>query len=420
MFRFIHAADVHLDSPFRGLEAYEGAPAETLRGATRRALENLVSLALTERVSFLAIAGDLYDGDWKDLSTGLFFHRQMVRLKEAGIRVYLISGNHDALSVITRKLSLPENVYLFSTRAAESVEVPGLPVVVHGQGFSGRAVPQNLAIDYPPAVEGCFNLGMLHTSLNGREGHDSYAPCSVADLLARGYDYWALGHIHQPEIVHRDPWIVFSGNCQGRSVRETGPRGCRLVTVDSSGQVQNVEWQNLDVVRWEVLRVDLTGVGDEFTALGRVAEAVQQGVVAADTRLLAARVVFCGTTSLQGSLLRDLPRWRAEVLARAGECSGDAVWIEKVCSECTPVFQPDQLAGRDPLTGLAIESLERLRILPDSLPDEVRELLDLLPVAVRSELQQELLGDGGGQVLADVRGLILDALGVSGGARHEI
>jgi DNA repair exonuclease SbcCD nuclease subunit len=191
MIRFIHVADAHIDSPLKGLEAHEGAPVDVLRGATRRAFENLIQLAIDENIDFLIIAGDLYDGDWKDYSTGLFFRGQMARLRDKGIRVYLIAGNHDAASVISRKLSLPENVHVFSTRTAESMDVAGHPVVIHGRGFPNRAVPENLVMDYPAAVPNKFNIGLLHTSLTGRPGHDIYAPCSEIDLRQKGYGYWA-------------------------------------------------------------------------------------------------------------------------------------------------------------------------------------------------------------------------------------
>jgi exonuclease SbcD len=189
MFRFIHAADPHIDSPLQGLEAHDGAPVDILRGATRRAFDNLIKLAIDESVEFLVIAGDVYDGDWKDYSTGLFFRRQMVRLFDKGIPVYLIAGNHDAASVISKKLSLPANVHVFSTRTTDSMEVAGSPVVIHGRGFPNRAVPENLVLDYPPALPGLFNLGLLHTSLTGRPGHDTYAPCSESELRDKGYGY---------------------------------------------------------------------------------------------------------------------------------------------------------------------------------------------------------------------------------------
>ena len=230
--KFVHAADIHLDSPLRGLERYEGAPIEAVRSATRDALANLVQTAIDESVDLVLIAGDLYDGDWKDYNTGLFLVAQLRRLHEAGIRVLLISGNHDAASRITRALRLPESVTVFATSRPETVVLGDLEVAVHGQGYASQAVTCDLSVDYPEPVPGCFNIGLLHTSADGREGHEPYAPCTVPSLVARGYDYWALGHVHRREVLHRDPWIVFPGNLQGRHVRETGAKGATLVTVE--------------------------------------------------------------------------------------------------------------------------------------------------------------------------------------------
>ncbi|HHD57358.1 MAG TPA: DNA repair exonuclease, partial [Desulfobulbaceae bacterium] len=225
MVTFLHAADIHLDSPLRNLATREGAPVELIRNATRRAFENLVQLAVDEKVDFLLLAGDLYDGAWRDFNTGLFFIEKMRRLKEAGIRVFLISGNHDAASRITRALRLPDNVVHFSSRRARTIELEDLNVAIHGQSYAKRAVTADLAKDYPPPVQGMVNIGLLHTALAGRDGHEPYAPCTPGELADKGYDYWALGHVHQREIVDKDPWIVFAGNLQGRHIRETGPRG---------------------------------------------------------------------------------------------------------------------------------------------------------------------------------------------------
>jgi len=205
MVKFIHAADIHLDSPLKGLEAHEDAPVEEIRSAARRAFDNMIDLAIEEKVDFVLIAGDLYDGDWKDYNTGLFFAGRMGRLSGAGIRVFIVSGNHDAASQITRAMPLPENVTLLSTKTPQSVKLDDLGVIIHGQGYSVRAVTDNLASGYPQYDPGYFNIGMLHTSLTGRQGHEDYAPCSTDELKSKGYDYWALGHVHKREIVDKDP-----------------------------------------------------------------------------------------------------------------------------------------------------------------------------------------------------------------------
>ena len=415
MLRFIHAADPHLDSPLQGLEAHEGAPVALLRGATRRAFEKLVQLAIDERLDFMVIAGDVYDGDWKDYNTGLFFRGQMVRLNEKQIPVYLIAGNHDAASVISKKLSLPENVQVFSTRTAESKEVPGHPVVIHGRGFPHRAVPENLVLDYPPAVSGKFNLGLLHTSLTGREGHDTYAPCAVADLQNKGYGYWALGHIHQPEVISQDPWIVFAGNCQGRHIKETGPRGCRLVTVNDSLEVEAAEWRSLDVVRWQELKVDLVGSDHESEALARVSAAMEQAVAEAEGRLVAVRIILSGSTILHGSLHREGHRWRAEMLARAQDQGAEAVWLEQVKIRTTPVYNVALLAQRDALTKIVVEGLDRAPEDGQPLPEDIRDMLEVLPAEIRAELEAEWSGEQRAEVLKDVRAIILEALGTKGG-----
>ena len=415
MIRFIHAADPHLDSPLQGLEAHEGAPVEVLRGATRRAFENLVSLAIEESVDFVVIAGDLYDGDWKDYSTGLFFRAQMVRLQNRGTPVYLIAGNHDAASVITKKLSLPENVHVFSTRTTESLEVAGHPITIHGRGFPNRAVPENLAIEYPMAVPGRFNLGLLHTSLTGRPGHDTYAPCSVAQLREKGYQYWALGHIHQPEVINEDPWIVFAGNCQGRHIKETGARGCRLVTVSDSLQVEGVEWRSLDVVRWAELNIDLSGIETETEATRLVSDAMGKAVTAAEGRLVAARIILSGTTQLHGSLHRNDEHWNAQFQASAQDLGAEAIWIERITVSTSPVYDIAQLAERDALTKIVVSNLNETDHQPILLPPEIQEMLSILPLEVRSEVEEELNGQQRATVLSDVRAIILDALATNGG-----
>ena len=383
--KLLHAADLHIDSPLRGLERHDDAPMELLRGATRRAMENLVALARDERVDAVLLAGDIYDGDWKDFETALFFRRQLVRLQEAGIPVYLVSGNHDADSQISRTLTYPENVHLFGTHEAETAppdEDAGF--VVHGQGYARRAVTENLAAHYPAAVPGLFNIGLLHTALNGRDGHDPYAPCSEQELAALGYDYWALGHVHKREEVSKEPYIVFSGNIQGRHVKEPGPKGCTLITV-RPGRTE-VEHRDLDVVRWANLEVDAGGAADLDEACAAAKTALELARRDAGGRPLAARINLVGRSEAHTELWRDRERLAAELRGVAQEL-GD-VWLEKIRPATMPAQRgpgPGDGAGAGELVDGILRTARELRTDEDALRRAIEksELWNKLPAEAR-------------------------------------
>lgn len=385
MFRFLHAADIHLDSPLKGLEVYQDAPLDQIRGAARRAFDNLIELAIAEEVAFVLLAGDLYDGDWKDYHTGLYFVNRMGRLREAGIPVFIVSGNHDAASQITRALNLPDNVTLLSHRKCESHILDQLNVAIHGQSFSSRAVTDDLTISYPQALPGLFNIGLLHTSLNGRTGHEPYAPCTLDSLRSKGYQYWALGHIHQREEVARNPWIVFPGNIQGRHIRETGPKGCALVTVDENHAV-SVEMRELDVLRWSRCQIDPGRCDTTGALLELVRATFETERECADGRPLAVRLTVNGTTALHAQLHRNLPHWHEEFRAVAAGLGN--VWLEKILISTSPEQQiPVGFADDSPLATLQ-QSVSEMQF-------ETDRLLDLMPEfeQLRSKLPPDLLSD---------------------------
>lgn len=377
-FRFLHAADLHLDSPLRGLDADLSAPAARIRGASREALSALVDLAIAEQVDFVVVAGDLYDGDWSDFRTGQALVAALARLTRAGIRVVAIRGNHDAESQITRDLRLPDGASLLSTRRPESVLLAEHGVVLHGQSFANRDVTENIALGYPPPHPGLFNLALLHTAATGRPGHASYAPCTVEQLARHGYDYWALGHIHTREVVLRDPWIVFPGNLQGRHINEAGAKGASLVTV-REGRVAGVEHRTLDVVRWQRVAVDCTGAADDDAVLNRVLRAVGEAVDAAEGRLLALRLELSGPTAAHAALARDrgetLGRLRAAALEAAPE---EAFWIEAVRLGTRPATPP---APRADAVGRLLDTIATLpaEALPPELAEYAGQLLQRAP-----------------------------------------
>lgn len=384
-FKFIHAADLHLDSPLRGLERYEGAPVEQIRNASRRALQNLVDLALAEKVSFLLISGDLYDGDWKDYNTGLFFIAQMTRLRQAGVPVFLITGNHDAANRMTRSLRLPENVVMLATDKPETRLLDDLGVAIHGQGFATAAVTEDLSQQYPDACRGRFNIGLLHTCLTGREGHERYAPCTLDGLRRKRYDYWALGHVHARDVLCDDPPVVFPGNLQGRHVRETGAKGCMLITVQDDGTLDS-EFRPVDVMRWEFLSVEAAEKQDAEQVAKEVADRLAQ-LRQQHSLPLAVRVEIFGRTAAHGEMQADAPYWLNEIRGRAIDAGQGDIWIEKVNLKTLPPHEADT-ALEGPFAEL-LGLLDELRGDPQLLTDftgtlkEIDDLMRKLPAQVK-------------------------------------
>ena len=407
--RFLHASDLHIDSPLRGLDRYEGAPVARLRIATRAALERLVDMAIAERVDFVLFAGDIYDRDWQAFQTGLFFRETMVRLGRADIRVFIVQGNHDAQGVITRQLILPPNVTVFSSRTAQTFRIDELSVAIHGRSFPDRAVDEDLVPSYPPPVPDFFNIGMLHTSLNGRPGHDPYAPTDLATLVAKGYDYWALGHVHAREVVSEAPRVVFPGNLQGRRASETGAKGCELVTVEA-GRIE-AEFVALDVVRWNQVVVPLDGL-DRLEVLGDAfREALEPVLVGATDRLHAVRVTLTGSTVLHRLEANQPGTLAAAVQAAAQDVSDAEVWIEQVRLELTTPMDRTQAANRQDAVGELIRLVDSIAgddaTLASWARAELGDLLNAMPTEVTT-------GVAAGDVLrldnfADLRALLTDA-----------
>jgi DNA repair exonuclease SbcCD nuclease subunit len=414
--KLVHAADLHLDSALAGLARYESAPVDEIRGASRRAFGNLVELCLEERAGLLVIAGDLFDSDWRDISTGLFFAKELSKLGQAGVQVAWIRGNHDAVSQIRRSVRLPEQVIELSAEAAETRVFEALGVAVHGQSFARRDVTENLAAAYPARVPGALNVGLLHTALEGRSGHDRYAPCGLDTLQARGYEYWALGHVHQREIVARDPYVVFPGNLQGRHARELGEKGATLVSYEGD-RITAVEHRALDVVRWAELEVDTSLAQHWDDVLASAQRELAAAASAAQGRLLAFRVKLRGQTQLDAALRAGRQRLVEELCSLSYAVGGAGAWLEKLVvateEQSSEALSGDALAEIDQvLSELAADVAssqlaEAFADLGKKLPSQVLELVPEL-LEASPELLRELL--------SDVRGLLLERLASGGGA----
>jgi DNA repair protein SbcD/Mre11 len=358
-FKFIHAADLHLDSPFTGLSGVPEAIRAVLRESTFSALNRLVDLAIREKADFVLIAGDVYESADRSLRAQVRFQKAMRRLAERGISAFVIHGNHDPLDGRDARLDLPDCVHIFAAGQVERV-----PVVLPGRGH----VADVLGISYPTAAvndnyallfrrEGTapYQIGLLHANVDGAADHADYAPCTLKELVGRGLDYWALGHVHGRRILNERPFIVYPGNLQGRSVRETGPKGCYVAEVDGSGDT-NLAFHALHAVRWSRRTVSIAGLRSVQELKDRLEQVVEEERHSGEGTPVVLRIVLEDRGPLhrlmQGSaaqeLLEELRNGeadRAEAVVSAGihtaltnygagltgtGAAGDFVWLESM------------------------------------------------------------------------------------------
>jgi len=386
--KFIHCADIHLDTPLQGLAHYPGAPVDEIRNATRRAFEKVLDAAVSEKVDFLVIAGDLYDTGLKSFESALFFNKQMARLNDAGIGVYLLHGNHDAASKLIKQLRPPKNVHIFRANEPQTFTDEELRVAIHGQSFATPEIIDDLASNYPSPVQGLFNIGVLHTNLSGISEHANYAPCSLETLKNKGYQYWALGHVHNRQILCTDPYIVFPGNIQGRHGKEPGEKSCELVTVSDVGTVSIVPIST-SVVPWIHVDIDVSAclTGDDVyenlrTVLGAL-------VAKGKDRVSALRLRIVGATYAHAELNRDPEQVRNESISVANECGNGSLWIERIELATSPCFDREALLKREDPIGEIMRAVAELRQDPESVSkwESVVELQRKLPIESAAGLE---------------------------------
>lgn len=341
-FRFLHTGDLHLDSPVTGLTSE--APPEVLgvlRNATTNAWRAVVRTALEEHVDFVVVAGDVFEVASPTLLGQTRFRDGLAELAHAGIRSFVVHGNHDPLDGRSwaPSLAFPPAVHRFGTAPDESVSVlrDGREIArIHGRSYPRATVTENYAAGFRTDPDAPFSIGLLHANVGDRPGHANYAPCSVEDLRASGMGYWALGHIHQPGQVLADPPAVYSGIPQGRDPGELGARGCYVVEVDAAGRV-TPKFVATDVVRWHPLEVSVAELADD-EALGRSCrEAIGVAIDGAGGRSLIIRLRIVGRGPLHAHLARpgygeDL----RQLLNEDGVGASPFAWVESVADATRP------------------------------------------------------------------------------------
>jgi len=387
-FRFVHTADIHLDSPLKSLALRDPDLAEIVGNATRQVFSDIVTLCIEESVDALLIAGDLYDGDQTSMNTAKFLTQELRRLEQVDIRVFIVRGNHDAESKITRELTMPDNVHIFSGKAeVVECERDNLAVAVHGISFRTPHAPDSLVEKFKPPRKGAINLAMLHTSLGGAAGHDSYAPCKLSDLYAAGFHYWALGHIHKRSVnKHTNCTVVMPGIPQGRDIGEDGAKSVTLVTISDEGVVVCEERITCSV-QFQRVDIEIRPEHDWRTLVNNIAHLVKLQRTQSHVAHLLVRVTVRGSTDMLWKLRRDTDLLLHEVQARTSELTN--TWVEKIKLDChaqtqttntgfSPLLELEKIISDDVLSAASYQ--EQLKQMAEELmsnskiPRECRDL----------------------------------------------
>ena len=415
LIKFVHAADLHLDSPFKQIGS-EALPhvADALVQATFKAYERIIDLCIDQRVDALLVAGDVYDGADRSLRAQRAFISGLERLDEAGIRSFVCHGNHDPLDGWEANLDYPPGCHRFG------IEWESVPVfledperaVVTGISYPTREVRENLAAGLR-AAPGPFQIGLLHANVGGNPAHDSYAPCSVDDLSRSGIDYWALGHVHTREVLRdASPTVIYPGNPQGRHPNERGARGVYVVEVGDDRSV-HPQFHPVDVVRWEQLDLDISELRSEQDLLDELPRRVAELLQAADGRSLVFRVDLRGRGPLHAFLRRSglLQDLREQVVNAAFESRDPFAWCERIADNTAPeIDRRARSEGAD-----FVAELLRLSSAAQADPEQLAELepeLEPLYGNQRFRFMDEKAPQGGdlAALLQEAEAIALDLL----------
>ena len=405
MTKILHTADIHLDSPLRSLALRDPDLRDQVHTATRSAFTRIVDTAIAESVSALLIAGDLFDGAERSARTAAYLTGQLDRLRESGIRAFYIKGNHDAENPLTGELSLPDNVHIFDGRGGK-VQLSE-DIWIHGVSFANRHAPESLLPKYPAPVGGAINIAMLHTSLAGAVGHDPYAPCTVNDLVAAGFDYWALGHVHRRQVHAETPWIVMPGTPQGRDIGEPGPKSATLLTIGQTIEIAEVQTSLVEFLNVEI---DVSQAGNEDGLRDLLRQVLRDTANSLTSDSGVIRLSLTGSAPRRWQILRDQDVWEEAASQYARETGN--LWLDKLVFNLSDVTETgssasDELAAimatirQEP--GFVETSRAKLETILAELPAQRRG--ELAPDETAMDALAQRLSEAGAQrMLARMKG----------------
>ena len=419
--KFVHSADLHLDSPFGGLRSLAPEIAETLHEATFKAYDNIIDLCIQENADALLVAGDIFDGADRSLRAQLKFVDGLNRLEAANIRAFICHGNHHPLSGWAAQVTLPPNCHRFGSELEQVPVFEDEPdrAVVYGISYPQREVRENLVLRFSAIESEPFTIGLLHANVDNNAAHESYAPCSLKDLEATGIDYWALGHVHTKQVLREaEPTVVYPGNPQGRHPNEASPRGVYVVEVSDAGRVK-LEFRAMDVVRWATVKIDIGGIETDQALLDSIDQEINHCQDSADGRDIIFRLILSGRGSLHDSLTR--PGFVDDLLERVNE-SGHRIrpflWCERIQASTASLIDREQQRRRSDFAGDLIRLSDEWQRTPNGI-DEIRDnLRDLYGRgnAGRYLREHALTDDELRELIADAEAACLAELLDEGGA----
>lgn len=353
----LHAADLHLDTPFEGLSTQDPTLAARLRDASLDAFDALVAAALAREVDVVLLAGDVYDGADRGVRAQLRLLAGLRRMSDAGIRTFIAHGNHDPVDEGWSALrAWPEGVHVFAADRAESVafEVRGQAITVHGTSYPRRSQRESLLPRFPKPEGPGLHVGVLHANVGASPGHEAYSPCTVEALRRHGYHLWALGHVHTAQVLATDPYIAYPGNLQGRSFKpsERGPKGCDLLVVDGV----HVTRTPLDLapLRFHELVVDVGDVLDLDALARRLADDAR--ALRAPARTALVRAVLTGRSELAADLQRD--DTVQDLLVQLRDAApADVVWLD-LRDESAPPIDLEAVRSGDTLASEVLRAAD--------------------------------------------------------------
>ncbi len=346
--KFVHTADLHLDTPFKGLSVWNSDLAAKLKDATFKSFRRIIDLCIEQKADFLIISGDIFDSENKSLAAQLKFVSGLKRLSENGIAAYFVCGNHDPLKSWLDTIVLPDKAFRFgSSKGQFHTFSKGDDVIadIHGISFNEKVVIENLAADYQLAPEPApISIAVLHGTVGIPGPHENYAPFKSKDVIRKGFDYWALGHIHKKQVVSlSNPAIIYPGNPQGRDFGETGEKGCFLVEI-RSGQDPVIEFVSTQVIRFEDLKIDISGVEQIDLLHGRIIDSLRKVESYDENVNYILRITLYGRTGLHSSL-ND--KFQVEELVNhfnEGQLAEQYfIWIDKIYSDTRSDIDIDKI-----------------------------------------------------------------------------